>query len=133
SRDGAVPGVYSHDTALAYYELSDVNPSKLHMTVPRSFRRNAKTPRVLILYRMDLAKSDIAAGPGYSVTTPLRTLRDIIEGGQLGFELVEQAIRQAISRGLVSRSEMRALMDRIKKDGATAYALEIDSILKRVA
>jgi predicted transcriptional regulator of viral defense system len=32
-------GTYSHETALSLHELSDIMPSKLHMTVPKSFRR----------------------------------------------------------------------------------------------
>ena len=41
-RDDVPRGVYSHETALSLYELSDANPSKLHMTVPMSFRRNCR-------------------------------------------------------------------------------------------
>src|SRR6202142_135243 len=33
-------GVYSYETALSLWQLSDVNPSKLHLTVPKRFRRN---------------------------------------------------------------------------------------------
>jgi predicted transcriptional regulator of viral defense system len=38
-RHGVPQGVYSHATALALRDLSDANPSKLHMTVPPAFRR----------------------------------------------------------------------------------------------
>jgi hypothetical protein len=35
------------------YDLSDVMPAKLHMTVPRSFHRNGEIPSILILqYRV---------------------------------------------------------------------------------
>lgn len=34
-RNDVPRGVYSHDTALALYDLSDVNPAKLHMTIPK--------------------------------------------------------------------------------------------------
>ena len=47
NRDGIIQGVYSHETALAHYEISDINPTKLHMTVPKSFRRNAAIPKIL--------------------------------------------------------------------------------------
>ncbi|HYI96135.1 MAG TPA: hypothetical protein VEX68_21505 [Bryobacteraceae bacterium] len=30
-------GVYSHQTARILYELSDLNPAKLHLTVPPAF------------------------------------------------------------------------------------------------
>src|ERR1700722_18108098 len=36
-RQEHLDGIYSHDTALSLHELSDIMPSKLHMTVPREF------------------------------------------------------------------------------------------------
>jgi predicted transcriptional regulator of viral defense system len=37
---GVPQGIYSNETALSLNDLSDLHPSKLHMTVPPSFRRN---------------------------------------------------------------------------------------------
>src|ERR1700734_3135788 len=51
-------GIYSHDTALSLHELSDIMPSKLHMTVPKGFRRNSIIPEVLILDRANVDESD---------------------------------------------------------------------------
>jgi hypothetical protein len=31
----------------AFYDLPDLNPAKLHMTVPTDFRRNSETPCIL--------------------------------------------------------------------------------------
>jgi predicted transcriptional regulator of viral defense system len=45
--------VYSHHTALSLYDLSDLNPSKLHMTVPMDFRRNSEIPGILVLHFAD--------------------------------------------------------------------------------
>ena len=50
-------GIYSHETALSLHELSDVMPSKLHMTVPKDFRRNSMIPEVLILHRANVDKA----------------------------------------------------------------------------
>ncbi len=69
NRKEEVEGVYSHQTALSLYELSDLNPAKLHMTVPTSFRRNSEIPGIVVLHYRDLLKSEIQAGPGYKYTT----------------------------------------------------------------
>src|SRR5918992_4403879 len=37
-------GVLSHATALDLYELCDVNPSAIHLTVPRGFRTRKDVP-----------------------------------------------------------------------------------------
>ena len=34
-RNGEPQGIYSHETALCIYDLTDLNPSKLTMTVPQ--------------------------------------------------------------------------------------------------
>lgn len=44
-------GVYSHQTALTLHELTDVMPSRLHMTVPKTFRRGATIPKGLVICR----------------------------------------------------------------------------------
>src|SRR5258708_35136499 len=50
-------GTYSHDTALSLHELSDIMPSKLHMTVPKHFRSNSPMPEAPMPQRSDLKGS----------------------------------------------------------------------------
>src|SRR5229473_4160682 len=64
NRGEVTQGVFSHETALSLHDLSDVMPAKLHMTVPRSFRRNSEIPRVLVLHFGDLPQSDIGVAHG---------------------------------------------------------------------
>ena len=79
NRGEAAQGVYSHQTALSLYDLSDVMPAKLHMTVPKNFRRNSEIPRVLVLHFADLPQSDIGTVHGVRVTKPMRTILDLLE------------------------------------------------------
>jgi len=99
-------GVYSHQTALSLYDLSDVMPAKLHMTVPKSFRRNSEIPRVLVLHFADLPQSDIAAVHGVRVTKPMRTILDLLEGGEIPPATLRQVLREALRRGLIRRNEI---------------------------
>jgi len=64
NRNQVVEGVYSHQTAIRLYELSDLNPAKLHMTVPKHFRRNSEIPGILTLHYSDIPESEIQSGPG---------------------------------------------------------------------
>jgi predicted transcriptional regulator of viral defense system len=57
-------GVYSHETALSLWELSGLNPSKLHITVPKHFRRNSKPPSVLVRRYADIPQRDMEAAQG---------------------------------------------------------------------
>ncbi|MFZ0394615.1 MAG: type IV toxin-antitoxin system AbiEi family antitoxin domain-containing protein [Terracidiphilus sp.] len=107
NRKEEVEGVYSHQTALSLYELSDLNPAKLHMTVPTNFRRNSDIPGIVVLHYRDLLKSEIQAGPGYKYTKPLRTILDLLEAGTVERTFIRQALRQAVDRGLITRQQLR--------------------------
>ena len=107
NRNEEVEGVYSHETALSLYELSDVNPAKLHMTVPTGFRRNSDIPGILVLYYADLAEVDVQTAQGFKFTRPLRTILDLIEAGTVERAFIRQALRQAIERGLITRQQIR--------------------------
>lgn len=103
---GEIQGIWSHETALEIHELSDAMPSKMHMTVPKKFRKWTKIPKNLIFYFTDLSKNEIIAQQGYFVTTPVRTIVDIIEEGKLSEEFIVQAIQDALRKGMVSLKEM---------------------------
>ncbi len=102
-------GTYSHDTALSLHELSDIMPSKLHMTVPKHFRRNSRIPEILLLHRADLVEGDVQEMYGMRVTRPLRTILDLLQVGRVDRTLVRQAIDEAMRRGLVSRKQIDSL------------------------
>jgi predicted transcriptional regulator of viral defense system len=107
NRNEEVEGVYSHQTALSLYDLSDLNPAKLHMTVPTDFRRNSDVPGILVLHYADLPESDVQAAQGFKFTRPLRTILDLIEAGTVERHFIRQALRQAVDRGLVTRQQIR--------------------------
>jgi hypothetical protein len=109
NRNEEVEGVYSHETALTLYELSDVNPAKLHMTVPTDFRRNSDIPGILVLHYADLPEGDVQTAQGFRFTRPLRTILDLIEAGAVERAFIRQALRQAIDRGLITRQQIRSV------------------------
>lgn len=107
NRRGDVEGVYSHQTALRIHELSDLNPAKLHMTVPTRFRRTSKVPAVLVLHYADLSEGDVQSAQGFKVTRPLRTILDLIAAGTVERTFIQQALAQAVDRGLVTGHQIR--------------------------
>lgn len=113
SRDinGDVQGVWSYETALEIYEISDVMPAKMHMTVPKKFRRRSKIPKNLILHFEDLHKTMVKGQQGYLVTSPLKTILDIVEEGKLSEEFIIQAIQEALQKGLISHKELQKIAE----------------------
>lgn len=104
-RKGNVQGVYSHQTALSIYDITDVNPAKIHMTVPRSFRKGTSLPKILVLHRAEIPESDISRFQGYRVTSPARTIRDMLEAGTMQPQDIKAGLRQAVQKGLITRDE----------------------------
>jgi predicted transcriptional regulator of viral defense system len=97
-----VRGVISHDSALVVFGLSDVNPAKIHLTLPRDIRVRRTVPRNLVLHYADLAPTDVrqVAG-GIPATTPERTIRDV-HAAHIGPALVRQAIEDGRRTGQLS-------------------------------
>ena len=127
NRDEEVEGIYSHHTALGLYDLSDLNPAKLHMTVPTDFRRNSEIPGILVLHYADLPESDVQAAQGYRFTRPLRTILDLIDAGTVERTFINQALRQALDRGLIRRQQIYTT----RMSGPARKIVE--NVLRRVA
>jgi predicted transcriptional regulator of viral defense system len=94
--------VISHDSALALYDLSDLLPDRVHVTIPRTASRRRPGLR---LHTNQLEPEDVARYEGLPVTTVLRTLVDVATAG-LPDEQVRQAIHETLRRGLISRESL---------------------------
>src|SRR2546426_8691473 len=127
NRNEEVEGVYSHQTALSLYDLSDLNPAKLHMTVPTHFRRNSDIPGILVLHYADVAETNVQTAQGFKFTRPLRTILDLIEAGAVERSFIRQALKQAVDRGLITRQQIR----NARMSGAARKIVE--EVLRRVA
>jgi len=106
NRQEVPQGIYSHETALSLHELSDMMPSKLHMTVPRDFRRNSMIPEILILHRGHVDKSDVQEMYGVRVTRPMRTIVDLLRSRRVDQSQLKLAVNEAIRRGLIGNREI---------------------------
>ena len=108
NRKGVPQGVISHQTALALYDLSDLMPGRIHMTVPPGFRRNSAIPEVLVLHRGEVADGDVEVRQGYCVARPLRAVTDLLDAPAVSPGHLRQALREGLERGLIARAEMEA-------------------------
>jgi predicted transcriptional regulator of viral defense system len=109
NRQEVPDGTYSHETALSLHELSDIMPSKIHMTVPKVFRRNGEIPEILILHRADLEANEAQEMLGVRVTRALRTIVDLLRAGHMDRTQLKRAVDEAIRRGLIRRGEIERM------------------------
>jgi len=84
----------SHETALALYGISDVNPSLVNITVPKTARLRRERPKWIAVHRGDLAPLDVTLHEGMTITTVARTITDVLNTtGRI--DLARQAVTDA--------------------------------------
>ncbi len=105
-------GVFSHETALAAYHLSDALPAVVHMTVPDAWRkRRLRTPPGLLLHFADLQVSDTTWFGIVHITNVYRTLLNCL-ADNVRPDLLRDAFAQAKQRGLLTAAEAERLAQR---------------------
>jgi predicted transcriptional regulator of viral defense system len=113
-------GVVSHQTALALHDLSDVLPAQIHLTLPEAWRRRRfRVPADVVLHYADVAADDRTWFGAVPTASPRRCLNDCAKSG-LSPELLRQAARQAIRRGLVTAAELSDVETALKPFGGIA-------------
>jgi len=104
-RSGTIQAAVSHESALQIYELSNVLPAKIHLTVPKGFRK--KQPEGVVLHYADLPADAVRKRDGYQITTPLQTLLDVAASA-LSPEHLQAATNDALNTGLLQEQELHA-------------------------
>ena len=111
-------GIFSHQTALFLHQLSDVLPGRVHITLPATWRsRRFRVPAGVILHHSEVDEVDRTWVGSVPVTGPLRTLADCA-AARLAPDLLEQAVQDALSRGLVTTAELASKGIGIAQHGA---------------
>jgi predicted transcriptional regulator of viral defense system len=99
--------VISHESVLELYDLSDVIPSKVHLTLPRRYRHRKAPVGVRFHYPRELlADGDVRRVHGLPTTSLERTILDSLESGTQP-EQIEMAVRQAVERALTTPRRLR--------------------------
>ncbi|MCC6873409.1 MAG: type IV toxin-antitoxin system AbiEi family antitoxin domain-containing protein [Sandaracinaceae bacterium] len=102
-------GVFGMETALAMHGLSDALPAHHDLILPKAWAaRRLRAPSHVRLFYDDVAESDRQWMGPVPVTTPARTLLDCMRH-HISPDLVTQAVRQAVARGVVTRATVRAM------------------------
>ena len=122
NREGVPQAVASHETALRLHGLSDLMPENTHLSVPKGFRK--PPPKGVVLHKTDLSDGDVEAWDGFGVTTPLRTVLDVVRSREISPEHLDSAAYEAVTRGLVRRKVLREELSRLEDDGRRRIAGE---------
>lgn len=121
-------GVASHTTAAIIHDLGDFMEGAPEFTLPtrRQSRRNIR------LHRSDLPAADITFVDGILVTTPERTIADLVDDGH-DLEHVSRVIRGALRHGKSTVERIAEHLDRHAVRNGHASGLAFTHFLMEVA
>jgi predicted transcriptional regulator of viral defense system len=109
--------VISHQSALSLHELSDVLPAQVHLTLPTSWQqRRLRVPQGVVLHFADVGAKERTWTGSVPSTSVRRTLSDCAQSG-LTPDLLRQAARQALTRGLVTKADLKEVEKTLKPYG----------------
>jgi predicted transcriptional regulator of viral defense system len=120
---GKDTAVVSHESALDVLDLSDVIPSTIHITVPRSRRyRPGIAGITLHTTTKEFKPGEVITRGGLRVTSAVRTILDCADTGTAPEQIVA-AVGQAVDRGLATRSQL--------KTGAASRGGRVERLIRR--
>ncbi|MCL4784684.1 MAG: hypothetical protein KJZ70_16745 [Bryobacterales bacterium] len=87
-------------------DLTDVNPTKIDLTVPPTFRKGSAIPAVLHLHYASVTDSDRDIIAGVPVTIPLRSIVDVSAEGTVPKRDLRTAFAEARRRGMITKRQV---------------------------
>ena len=75
-------GAISHETALKFYQLADVNPVAIDITIPKAYRIGRAGGDAYRVHREDLVANEIAVVEGVRVVSVMRAIGSDRSGGR---------------------------------------------------
>lgn len=104
----------SHDTALAAYDVSDVNPERVHLTVPPGRRIRRSRGDLYTVHHENLADDEIGWWEEVPTVTLATAIRQCIDGGVPTY-LLGQALDRAAEAGRISAADAQSLTLRLNE------------------
>lgn len=123
--------VISHESALALYDVCDVDPTQIHVTLPRSqrFRVRAIPDADVHTTNDDRADGGVQRH-GYRISTLERAIVDSARTGT-DPKQIEMAVRTARRKGLLSEAELAKQLShssqRVRDEIPTVDDIEVDA------
>ena len=97
-------GVIAAESALALWDLADVNPRRISLVVPPEYNPRRQGREKYRVERRVLPNSEVTWMDGIPVTTPKQSIQDAHDRGT-DRNLLRQAIETALDRGLITAAE----------------------------
>jgi predicted transcriptional regulator of viral defense system len=108
-------GAISHETALQFYELADVNPIAIDLTIPKRYRIGRVGGDAYRVHREDLAPKEVTVVDGVRIVSVNRAISGSIKQG-VGSALINQAIDTGRKFGRITKKQETELKNQLLED-----------------
>ena len=106
--------VLSHETALDLYDISDINPEVIHVTVGKNRRIRREDGRQYVVHNQDLMPTQLSWWEEVPVVTAATAVAQCIELGTPTY-LLRQALVRGQAEGRLTKLEVGSLLVGIEK------------------
>jgi predicted transcriptional regulator of viral defense system len=110
---GATEACLSHDTALACWEISDINPTAIHVTVAAKRRIQRQGGEGYVIHHEDLASDQVTWWQEVPIVTVPTAIAQCLDSGVPTY-LVRQAIERASRTGDLTSDQTETLTRRLE-------------------
>jgi len=105
---GTTQACLSHETALAAYEVCDINPDRIHVTVPTARRVRRSGGDLYVIHHQDLSAEQVGWWQQIPTVTLPTAMAQCTAAGVPGY-LLRQALTAGRARGDLSAAEVDTL------------------------
>lgn len=110
--------VLSHDTALYAWDVCDIYPTKIHVTVPKHRRISKADAENVVVYRCDIPRQQVAWWEQMPVVSLPLAIQQCIER-KISSHLIVQAITNGRARGMLTKTEAKDLTYKLEVENGT--------------
>ncbi len=104
----------SHDTALAAWDVCDINPMVVHISVPEAKRIQKTPPSYIAIHKVPSPQSQIKWWEGMPIASLKLALAQCIDRG-VSSHLVDQALQNGVSRGMIRDEDVVELQAKMEE------------------
>lgn len=108
--------VLSHDTALMAWNVCDINPTTIHVTIPKERRIQKPKHQSIEIHKDNIEKSLIKWWDGMPTVSLELAIGQSIDRG-VSSHIIEQAIQVGTSRGMINDAKKKELCERLERRG----------------
>ena len=113
-RTGDADAVLSHETALAIHDISDVNPSRYHVTIPRAHRIRRSDNDRYVIHVQRLPARQVTWWQQMPIVTPAAAIEQCMAYGTPTY-LLRQALDRGARTGAVPRADLIRLTEALER------------------